>query len=73
MNSTVIPLAVPGELRSQIKSAITVTGLKQADVMRQSIGFGLPHLCAAYANAAKASRAVRRRSSRRPQPAASQP
>lgn len=49
MNDTVIPLAVPGSLRSQIVEAAKAVSLTQAQVMRQSIRLGLPQVLAGLA------------------------
>lgn len=44
MSSKTIPLAVPGDLEREIRSAAKKTRLSIADVMRQSMEIGLPEL-----------------------------
>jgi hypothetical protein len=51
MNDTVVPLAIPGALHGDIREAAAQTSLSQAEVMRQSIRIGLPHLRSALAAA----------------------
>jgi hypothetical protein len=43
-----IPLAIPADMHREVKRAAKETRLSQADVMRQSIRFGLPRLLDAF-------------------------
>lgn len=50
MKATVIPLAVPGHLRSQIVKTSKAVSMTQAEVMRQSIRLGLPRVLEGLSN-----------------------
>lgn len=60
MKDTVIPLAVPGPLRSQIVNASKRVSLTQAEVMRQSMRIGLPHLIKALEQADEGAKTPQR-------------
>lgn len=50
MNSVNVPLMLPKRMHAEIKCASKETGLNQAEVMRQSIKFGLPKIRKVFRN-----------------------
>jgi hypothetical protein len=48
MNCVNVPLMIPKKLRAELKTAARETGLKQADLMRHSIAYGLPKIREAF-------------------------